>query len=69
MSAWRQYFSWNKYTQIASRALRQSLNETERVAAEKRAQVGVKYQIWENGTSGESQYVVPPKKQSGVPPV
>jgi hypothetical protein len=32
---------WNKYTQIASRALRQALNETDRVAAEKRAQIGV----------------------------
>lgn len=32
---------WNKYTQIASRALRQALNESDRVAAEKRAQIGV----------------------------
>lgn len=33
--------SWNKYTSIASRALRQALNETDRVAAEKRAVIGV----------------------------
>lgn len=33
--------SWNKYTQIASRALRQALGETDRVAAERRAQIGV----------------------------
>jgi F-type H+-transporting ATPase subunit epsilon len=32
---------WNKYTQIASRAIRQGLGETERVAAERRAQIGV----------------------------
>nr|XP_019005259.1 uncharacterized protein I203_02106 [Kwoniella mangroviensis CBS 8507]OCF68720.1 hypothetical protein I203_02106 [Kwoniella mangroviensis CBS 8507] len=34
--------SWNKYTQVASRALRQALTETDRVAAEKRAAIGVK---------------------------
>lgn len=33
--------SWNKYTQIASRAVRQALQESERVAAEKRAAVNV----------------------------
>jgi F-type H+-transporting ATPase subunit epsilon len=45
--------SYNKYTQIASRAARQGLKESERVAAEKRAAVGIKYQIWQNGTGGE----------------
>ncbi|RSH83820.1 hypothetical protein EHS25_005435 [Saitozyma podzolica] len=53
MSAWREFMSWNKYTTIASRALRQALSESERVAAEKRAHVGVRYQIWENGQGGE----------------
>lgn len=33
--------SWNKYTQIASRAVRTALSESERVAAEKRATIGV----------------------------
>lgn len=64
--------SWNKYTSIASRALRQALNETDRVAAEKRAVIGVRYQLWENGQSGESNYVVPPPKEtqaSGKPSV
>lgn len=45
--------SFNKYTQIASRAVRQGLKESERVAAEKRAQVGLKVQTWENGVGGE----------------
>jgi hypothetical protein len=33
--------SYNKFTQIASRAVRQGLNETERVAAEKRAEIAM----------------------------
>nr|XP_019047311.1 hypothetical protein I302_03920 [Kwoniella bestiolae CBS 10118]OCF26241.1 hypothetical protein I302_03920 [Kwoniella bestiolae CBS 10118] len=63
--------SWNKYTQVASRALRQALSETDRVAAEKRAAIGVRYQLWENGQGGEQKYVVPPAKDasSGTPPV
>ncbi|ORY27741.1 mitochondrial ATP synthase epsilon chain-domain-containing protein [Naematelia encephala] len=71
MSAtWREFMSWNKYTQIASRALRQALTETDRVAAEKRAQIGVRYQIWENGQAGENTYVQKPvEKGSSTPPV
>ncbi|WOO82802.1 uncharacterized protein LOC62_04G006288 [Vanrija pseudolonga] len=61
MSAWREFFNWNKYTQIASRAVRTALSESERVAAEKRATIGVKYQVWDKGVAGESTYVVPPK--------
>lgn len=45
--------SFNKYTQIASRAVRQGLKESERVNAEKRAAVGIKYQMWEQGQGGE----------------
>ncbi|WVQ97951.1 hypothetical protein IAU59_005071 [Kwoniella sp. CBS 9459] len=70
-STWREFMSWNKYTQIASRALRQALTETDRVAAEKRAAIGVRYQLWENGQGGEQNYVVPPAKEAtpGTPPV
>ncbi|WVQ84144.1 hypothetical protein IAT38_006291 [Cryptococcus sp. DSM 104549] len=69
-STWREFMSWNKYTQIASRALRQALSEGDRVAAEKRAAIGVRYQLWENGKGGEQTYVVPPKeKGSSTPPV
>ncbi|KAG7571408.1 hypothetical protein FFLO_00591 [Filobasidium floriforme] len=53
MSTWRSFFSYNKYTQIASRAVRTGLKESERVGAEKRANIGVKYQQWENGKGGE----------------
>lgn len=45
--------SYNKYTQIASRAVRTGLKESERVGAEKRANIGIKYQQWNAGKGGE----------------
>ncbi|GJJ12285.1 hypothetical protein Clacol_006526 [Clathrus columnatus] len=54
---WRELFSFNKYSQIASRALRQSLKESERVQAEKRGLTSVRYQNWENGKAGEQIWV------------
>jgi F-type H+-transporting ATPase subunit epsilon len=44
---------YNKYTQIAARAVRQSLKENERVAAEKRGLTALRYQHWEGGKGGE----------------
>ena len=43
---------YNKYTQIAARALRASLKEEERVAAEKRGLTVLRYQRWEKGQGG-----------------
>ncbi|KAI0056432.1 hypothetical protein BV25DRAFT_1920979 [Artomyces pyxidatus] len=60
-ATWRQFFTYNKYTQIAARAVRQSLNETERVAAEKRGLTALKYQHWENGQGGEQVFLNPPE--------
>lgn len=47
------FFSYNKFTQIAARAVRQSLKETERVAAEKRGVTALRYQKWEDGRGGQ----------------
>jgi len=44
---------YNKYAQITARALRQSLKEEQRVAAEKRGLTALKYQHWEDGIGGE----------------
>ena len=44
---------YNKHTQIAARALRQSLKEEFRVASEKRGQTILRYQKWENGVGGQ----------------
>jgi F-type H+-transporting ATPase subunit epsilon len=52
---------YNKYTQIAARAVRQSLKENERVAAEKRGLTALRYQHWEGGKGGEQvEFFLPP---------
>jgi F-type H+-transporting ATPase subunit epsilon len=45
--------SFNKASSIAARALRASLKEDKRVAAEKRGATILRYQKWENGQGGE----------------
>lgn len=47
------FHSFNKYSQITARAVRQSLKESERVKAEKHGLTAVRYQHWENGKGGE----------------
>lgn len=44
--------SYNKYAQITARAVRASLKEEERLAAEKRGITTLRYQQWENGKGG-----------------
>jgi len=51
-ATWRSVFTFNKYSQITARALRKSLNETERAVAERRGMTVVRYQNWENGKGG-----------------
>ncbi|EIM89649.1 uncharacterized protein STEHIDRAFT_51293 [Stereum hirsutum FP-91666 SS1] len=52
-ATWRQFFTFNKYSQISARAVRNSLNESERVVAEKRGLTALRYQHWEDGKGGE----------------
>ncbi|KAF9220187.1 hypothetical protein BS17DRAFT_357307 [Gyrodon lividus] len=58
-ATWRGVFSYNKYAQITARAVRQSLQETERVAAEKRGNTALRYQKWENGVGGQQVLLKP----------
>jgi len=52
---------YNKYTQIAARAVRQSLKENERLVAEKRGLTALRYQHWEGGKGGEQvEFFLPP---------
>ncbi|KAI5124367.1 hypothetical protein M0805_008971 [Coniferiporia weirii] len=60
---WRQHFSFNKYSQITARAVRQSLKESERVKAEKRGLTALRYQDWENGKGGEQVHLNPPVEE------
>jgi len=66
-ATWRQFFSFNKYSQITASALRRSLKETERLAAEKRGVTGVKYQTWENGQAGQQVLFNPPTEEGSKP--
>ncbi|KAJ7702958.1 mitochondrial ATP synthase epsilon chain-domain-containing protein [Mycena olivaceomarginata] len=51
-ATWRSVFTYNKYTQITARAVRNSLQENQRLAAEKRGLTALRYQNWENGEDG-----------------
>ncbi len=44
---------FNKYSQIAARAVRSSLKEEQRVISEKRGVTNLRYQKWENGQGGQ----------------
>jgi len=71
-ATWRSIFTYNRYTQITARALRQSLQEEHRVAAEKRGLTALRYQHWDEGKGGEQvllhpeEDVGPPKKSAAV---
>ncbi|KAJ7080012.1 mitochondrial ATP synthase epsilon chain-domain-containing protein [Mycena belliarum] len=67
-ATWRSVFTYNKYTQITARAVRNSLQETQRLAAEKRGLTALRYQTWEDGVGGTQTMLVPelekdPKKK------
>ncbi|THU99954.1 hypothetical protein K435DRAFT_855197 [Dendrothele bispora CBS 962.96] len=61
---WRNVFTFNKYSQITAQAVRSSLKETQRLAAEKRGFTALRYQKWENGKGGE-QVILVPEAESG----
>ncbi|KAG9015435.1 hypothetical protein FRB94_000039 [Tulasnella sp. JGI-2019a] len=60
-AVWRAHFTYNRYSQIAAKAVRQSLVEAERLKADKRGVTSLKFQKWEDGTGGE-QVVFNPAK-------
>ncbi|OBZ65720.1 hypothetical protein A0H81_14239, partial [Grifola frondosa] len=53
---------------ITARALRQSLKENERVAAEKRGLTILRYQKWEKGQGGQQVYLYPPQEKASSQP-
>ncbi|KAE9393680.1 hypothetical protein BT96DRAFT_923892 [Gymnopus androsaceus JB14] len=62
-ATWRGVFTFNKYSQITAGAVRKSLQETQRLAAEKRGVTAVRYQVWENGKGGEQVTLDPSQIQ------
>ncbi|CAO3689627.1 unnamed protein product [Umbelopsis ramanniana] len=53
--------SYLKYAQICARAVRNSLKDDVRIAAQRRDNNGLKVAKWENGKAGEQKFIVPPK--------
>ena len=50
--------SYNKFAQITARAVRSSLKEEQRLAAERRGLTTVRFQQWENGLGGQQVWRV-----------
>ncbi|KAF9495796.1 hypothetical protein BDN71DRAFT_1589397 [Pleurotus eryngii] len=63
---WRSVFTFNKYSQICARAVRTSLNDTARLAAERRGVTALRYQNWEDGQGGQ-QVLLNPETDKGTP--
>lgn len=57
-AVWLTCNRYSKYTSVAARAVRNSLKETERVAAERRSLQELRYQKWHNGEASEQVRVV-----------
>ncbi|KAK4056095.1 hypothetical protein OIO90_002826 [Microbotryomycetes sp. JL221] len=55
---------FNKYIQIAARATRQALKEEERLKAERRGDITLKFQTWKDGKSSTAEWIVPPSEQA-----
>ncbi|KAH8553587.1 mitochondrial ATP synthase epsilon chain-domain-containing protein [Umbelopsis sp. PMI_123] len=53
--------SYLKYSQICARAVRNSLKDDIRAAAQRRDVNGLKVSKWQNGKAGEQKFIVPPK--------
>lgn len=51
-------FRYNKFAQITARAVRSSLKEEQRLAAEKRGVSTLRYQKWENGKGGAQVRII-----------
>ncbi|PWN25254.1 hypothetical protein BDZ90DRAFT_234451 [Jaminaea rosea] len=62
-AAWRQFFSYNRYTAICGRATRSALKESERVKAERRGETSLRYQEWKDGKAGEQTSIKAQPKQ------
>ncbi|KAH8434145.1 ATP synthase subunit epsilon family protein [Aspergillus melleus] len=45
--------TYNRYLAVASRAVRRSLKDGPRTAAERRGQMDLRFAKWENGKQGE----------------
>ncbi|KAF2464621.1 uncharacterized protein BDR25DRAFT_307140 [Lindgomyces ingoldianus] len=47
--------TYNRYVAVASRVVRRSLKEDQRVAVERRGEMDLRFAKWENGKQGETK--------------
>jgi len=55
--------TYYKRASVAARALRQALKEDKRIEAERRGDMGLKYQEWTNGKAGEHTWIQKPAEE------
>jgi F-type H+-transporting ATPase subunit epsilon len=53
--AWRNIFTYNRYSGIAARAIRRALKEDKRLEAERRNTSSVRVSRWKDGVQGEQK--------------
>ncbi|KIM31775.1 hypothetical protein M408DRAFT_14894 [Serendipita vermifera MAFF 305830] len=62
-ASWSAHFSYNHFSQVCARALRNALKEQPRLAAEKRGVTMLRYQKWEGGKGGNQVFLNPPAEK------
>jgi hypothetical protein len=53
--AWRNVFTYNRYSGIAARAIRRSLKENKRLEAERRNESTLRVSRWKDGVQGDQK--------------
>ncbi|KAL2265164.1 hypothetical protein VTJ83DRAFT_6264 [Remersonia thermophila] len=67
MSAWKAAgLTYNRYLAVAARAVRRSLKEEKRLAAERRGQQDLRFAKWTNGKQGEVRNLAEANAQQAV---
>ncbi|KAF4214709.1 hypothetical protein CNMCM8980_010388 [Aspergillus fumigatiaffinis] len=64
-AAWKAAgLTYNRYLAVAARAVRRSLKEGPRLAAERRGQSELRFAKWENGKQGEVKSIAETSQQA-----
>ncbi|PKX98748.1 ATP synthase subunit epsilon family protein [Aspergillus novofumigatus IBT 16806] len=64
-AAWKAAgLTYNRYLAVAARAVRRSLKEGPRLAAERRGQSELRFAKWENGKQGEVKSIAETNQQA-----
>lgn len=58
--------TYNKYLSVAARVVRRSLKDEQRLAAERRGEMELRFAKWNNGKQGEVKSVAEANKAAAV---